>query len=118
MANLKRNMIELVKNPDEVVKGGEVELEKYWTPPFIPFKKVREAIELSQDLEKEGTSELDAMDKLATFVVDVYGEQFTKDDLFDRVHGPDAIVTMQDNLMFIAQGTQSNATRDFLNKKK
>lgn len=111
-------MIELVKNPDEVLKGGEVEIEKYWTPAFIPFKKVREALQLSQEMEKNDTSELDAVDKLADFIVDVYGNQFTKDDLFDRIHGPDAIQVMQENLVFVANGAQGESTKAFLSKKK
>ncbi|MGW8428824.1 hypothetical protein ACWGJQ_25825 [Peribacillus simplex] len=39
MANLKRNMIELVKE----VKEGEIETVKYLTPVFIPFSVVYEA---------------------------------------------------------------------------
>ncbi|SFP81055.1 hypothetical protein SAMN05421839_1952, partial [Halolactibacillus halophilus] len=31
MANLKRNMLELVKNPEGVQKGDEPEIEKVWT---------------------------------------------------------------------------------------
>ncbi len=37
MANLKRNMIELVGNPEEVLNGGEVEIQRFWTPPFLPL---------------------------------------------------------------------------------
>lgn len=118
MANLKRNMIELVKNKEEVLNGGEVELERYWTPAFIPFTKVREAIQISQEMESDDTSELEAIDKLASFIVDVYGKQFTKDELYDRIHAPDAIATMRENLEFIAGGQQSNETRTFLENKK
>jgi|SRR5699024_8989131 len=118
MANLKRNMIELVKNPEEVLKGGEPEFEKYWTPAFIPFKKVREGLQLSKEFEKDDASELEAMDKLADFTVDVYGKQFTKDYLLDHLHGPDALRTMQENLMFISQGAQNDETKAFLNNKK
>ncbi|WP_286201365.1 hypothetical protein [Bacillus sp. ISL-4] len=41
MANLKRNMIELVKE----VKEGEIVTEKYLTPVFIPFSVVYEALD-------------------------------------------------------------------------
>src|SRR5690625_1850050 len=34
MANLKRNMMELIVNPEEVAEGGEPEIKKYWTPAF------------------------------------------------------------------------------------
>ncbi|MCJ0932547.1 hypothetical protein MST22_15475 [Virgibacillus halodenitrificans] len=118
MANLKRNMIELIKNPEEVMNGGEVELQKYWTPAFIPFSKVRDAISLQTELDEGELTELDMMDKLADFIAnDIYGKQFTKDDLYNRLHAPDAIDSMQQQVMFVAQGNQSEATKNFLAKK-
>lgn len=118
MANLKRNMIELVVNPEEVVEGAEPEIKKYWTPAFIPFTKVREAMDLAAELEKaEGEEYSSLIDKLADFIVSVYGKQFTKDDLYNGIHAPDAIKTFQEQIFFIAQGQQSEATKNFLAKK-
>ncbi|MBK5445998.1 MULTISPECIES: phage tail assembly chaperone G [unclassified Peribacillus] len=48
MANLKRNMIELVKE----VKEAEIETVKYLTPEFIPFSVVYEAIDMTQEIDK------------------------------------------------------------------
>jgi|SRR5690625_970712 len=118
MANLKRNMIELVKNPEEVRKGGEVELEKYWTPAFIPFSIVRDAIGLEAELESGEMSELDMMDKLADFVAtNIYAGQFAKEDIYERLHAPDAVETLQEQVLFVARGQQSDSTKKFLERK-
>ena len=118
MAELKRNMIELVVNPQEVAEGGEPEVKKYWTPAFIPFTKVREAMELASELEKGDTDDFGkSVDKLVDFVTDVYGNQFTKDELYNGIHAPTAIETLQEQIMFIAQGQQSQSTKNFLEKK-
>lgn len=110
-------MIELVSNPQEVSEGGEPQIKKYWTPAFIPFTKVREAMELAAEMEKGEGKPAEQMDKLADFVVDVYGGQFSKDDLYDGLHAPNAIPVLQDQIMFIAQGQQSESTKDFLKKQ-
>ncbi|MCA1021792.1 phage tail assembly chaperone G [Halobacillus litoralis] len=119
MANLKRNMIELVKNVEEVQKGGEVELEKFWTPAFLPFSKVRQALQLQADMsEDEDSSELEMMEMLANFVAkEIYNDQFSVDDLYDRLHAPDALDALQSQLVFVAQGDQSEETKKFLAKK-
>ncbi|WP_100373073.1 phage tail assembly chaperone G [Bacillus sp. FJAT-45037] len=116
MAQLKRNVIELVKNVEEVQKGGAVILEKYWTPLFIPFSKVRQALQLQADMAKdEDASELEMMEMLADFVAkEIYNNQFTIDDLYDRLHAPDALEALQAQLMFVAQGDQTNATKKYL----
>ncbi|MFK3938944.1 phage tail assembly chaperone G [Alkalihalobacillus sp. NPDC078783] len=116
---LKRHMIELVKNVEEVQKGGEVVLERFWTPILIPFRKVQEALQMQVDIEKEETTELAAMDMMANFVAkDIYDNQFTVDDLYNRLHAPDALATLQAQLAFVAQGDQTNETKKFLEQMK
>lgn len=111
-------MIELVVNPQEIAEGGEPQLKKYWTPAFIPFTKVREAMELAAEMEQNDTSKTaESMDKLADFVTDVYGNQFTKDELYNGLHAPEAIPTIQQQIIFIAQGQQSDGTKRFLSEK-
>jgi hypothetical protein len=119
MAKLKRNSIELVKNVEEVINGGEAEIERFWTPPFIPFSKVRQALQMQADMEgEEEKSELDMMEMLAHFVAkEIYNNQFTVDDLYDRLHAPDALDALQSQLIFVTQGDQSSATKKFLEKK-
>src|SRR5699024_8584641 len=123
MANLKRNMIELVKNPDEANKGGEIETERFWTPVHIPLKVMYEALDLSEEMAniesgKSKNSFRDAMDLMMDFSANkAYNGQFTKDDLLERLHAPDAINTLQEQIMFIAQGETSDSTKNFLANK-
>lgn len=123
MANLKRNMIQLVKNPKEVAKGSEPEIEKFWTPPHLPLSVMYEAVDLSEKMEevesgKSKSSFKDSLDLMLDFIAQkAYGGQFTKKDLIERLHAPDAINTIQSQILFIAQGQQSDETKNFLAKK-
>lgn len=115
MANLKRNMIELVKE----VKEGEIVTENYLTPVFIPMSVVYEAIDLSEELSGGQSKEREMIDKLLDFVANkVYKGQFTKDELINGLHAPDAIQTLQEQILFIAQGQQTDATKEYLAKKR
>lgn len=118
MANLKRNMIELVKE----VKEGEIVTEKYLTPVFLPMSVVYEAIDMTQEIDKSDSkksiSEKELIDKLLDFVANkVYNKQFTKDELFNGLHAPDAIQTLQEQIIFVAQGRQTDETKKFLAEK-
>ncbi|WP_409297756.1 phage tail assembly chaperone G [Peribacillus sp. SCS-26] len=114
MANLKRNMIELVKE----VKEGEVVTEKYITPVFIPLSVVYEAIDLADGLNQEGQSEKDSMDKLLDFIANkIYKDQFTKEDLFNGIHGPNASAVLWEQLLFVTQGFQTEEAKNYLAKK-
>lgn len=115
MANLKRNMIELVKE----VKEGEIVTEKYFTPVFIPLSVVYQAIDLSAEMQSnEKTSESEMVDKLLDFVAnDIYKGQFTKEELINGLHAPEAIDTLQQQIMFITYGQQTNETKKFLAEK-
>ena len=107
-------MIELVKE----VKEGEIVTEKYLTPVFIPMSVVYEAMDLLEESEKPDATEKDSLDKFMDFTVDkVYKNQFTKEELMNGLHAPDAIRTLQDQIAFIAQGQQTDATKEFLAKK-
>ncbi|WP_026572502.1 phage tail assembly chaperone G [Bacillus sp. UNC438CL73TsuS30] len=119
MANLKRNMIELVKE----VKEGEIVTKKYLTPVFIPFSVVYEAIDMTEQIDKSdsnknASSERELIDKLMDFVANkIYKGQFTKEELFNGLHAPDAIQTLQEQIVFVAQGKQTDETKKFLAKK-
>lgn len=114
MANLKRNMIELVKE----VKEGEIVTEKYLTPVFIPLSVVYEGLDLADQLEKSNADEKEKIERLVNFIADeVYGKQFTKDDLKNGLHGPQAIETLHRQLVFATNGFQDDETKKFLAKK-
>jgi hypothetical protein len=115
MALLKRNMIELVKE----VKEGEVITEKYLTPVFIPLSTVYQAIDLTNDLENNTKmTEKELIERLIDFVAnDIYKGQFTKEELTNGLHAPDAIQNLYEQILFIARGQQSDETKKYLAKK-
>lgn len=49
-------------------------------------------------------------------VVDIYNNQFTKDDLLDRLHAPDAVEELQQQIQFIAQGQMDEERKKQLAK--
>lgn len=117
MANLKKSAIELVTGVD----GDKIETEVYYTSPFIPFAVVYEAIDLMEELEKnpEKLSEKELIDKMVSLVSErIYNNQFTKEDLKNGLHGPDAMRKLQENILFVARGEVSSDAKKLLTKKR
>lgn len=116
MSNLKRHTIELVKE----VKEGEVITETYLTPVFIPFSEVYEATDLMDDVTKNEKKKSDKqiMEEMIDFVVRIYGNQFTKEDIQKGLHGPGGNGVLFDQVLFVAQGKENNETKKFLAKKR
>ena len=122
MSNLKREKIELIKNPEAVNKGDEPEIEKVWTVPFISFGTSREAVALLNEvLGNTKLSDDDKNDKMIDFLADkAFGGKITKDDIYNRLPGPgytdqgSAQVVLEELLLFVASGQQSDSTKNFL----
>lgn len=126
MSKLKKNMITLIKNPEEVNKGGEPEFERVWTVPFISLRVAREGASLIDELyESEELTEDEKLDKMADFVASkLFGGKITKDDLLDRMPAPGmeghdtALVTIEKQILFAVNGEQTDETKNFLAEKK
>lgn len=116
MSNLKRHTIELVKE----VKEGEVITETYVTPVFIPFSEVYEATDVMEDVMKneKKKSEKEVIDLMIDFVVRIYGNQFSKEDVVKGLHGPGGNGILFDQVLFVAQGKENSETKKFLAKKR
>lgn len=122
MANLKRNSIKLFKE----LKDDEVVTQTYFSLPFLPLSVVYEACDLMgkyEELEKENkqlTSPQirEYLEEMADFIADrVYGKQFTKEELEQRLHAPDAYAALQEQIMFVAWGMQNESGKKFQAKK-
>ncbi|WP_273128952.1 phage tail assembly chaperone G [Bacillus weihaiensis] len=115
MANLKKNAIVLVKE----VKEGEIVDATYYTPAFIPMSVVYQAIDLNQEMTKiTASNEKEMINKMVDFVTnDIYKNQFTKEELENGLHAPDAIQTLQQQVIFITQGQQTDEVKKLLAKK-
>lgn len=114
MANLKRNTITLVKD----VKEGEVITETYITPTFVPLRIAYEATDVSEYISSEKLNDRERYTKMIEFVTALYKEQFTIQELTDGLHGPEAIDTLREQLLFAANGIQDEASKKFLAKKR
>lgn len=123
---LKREKIELIKNPDGVNKGDEPEIERVWTVPFISFATSREAVNLLNEvLENTEMSDDDKNDKIIDFLTEkAFGGKITKDDIYNRLPGPgytkqgNAQEVLESLLLFVASGQQTDDTKNFLAGKK
>src|SRR5699024_9575884 len=111
---------EIIENAEVIAQGEEVEVEMIWTPAFISLDVTYEAMDLMDKLEAdEEMSGKEVLDLLLDFVGNkMYNGQVTVDDLRKRLHAPDAIKTLQEQVLFIAQGQQTDATKSFLEKKR
>ncbi|MDY0396776.1 phage tail assembly chaperone G [Virgibacillus halophilus] len=126
MSKLKREKIELIKNPEGVNKGDEPEIEKVWTIPFISFGVSREAVSLVNDvLGNKELSDDDKNDRIIDFLSEkAFGGKITKDDIYNRLPGPglngnvSAQEVLEDVLYFVASGQQTDDTKNFLAGKK
>lgn len=124
--SLKREKIELIKNPEDVNNGAEPEVEKVWTVPFISFGTSREAVDLLNEVVgNTKMSDDDKNDKIIDFLTEkAFGGKITKDDIYNRLPGPgyskqgSAQEVLESILFFVATGQQTDDTKNFLAGKK
>ena len=104
----KRNFIKLIqidKKGNAVTDSeGNAKFDTYITPTQIPFRKIYDAADLMDGTSDENTSAQENIDQMLDMVVDIYNNQLSKDDLLDRLHAPDAVEELQQQIQFIAQG--------------
>lgn len=65
----------------------EQEVEKTYSRSFVPFRVLKSAVKLQELMAlKDDLSAFDenAVNNLADFVVDFYGHEFTRDELWDK----------------------------------
>ena len=116
----KRNFIKLIqidKKGNAVTDTeGNAKFDTFITPTQIPFRKIYDAANLmdgASDVEKSAQENIDEM---LDMVVDIYNHQFTKDDLLDRLHAPDAVEELQQQIQFIAEGQMDEERKKQLAK--
>lgn len=116
MANLKRNAVELVKD----VKAGELVTEVYLTPLFLSIDKLYEAMDVSEKVDGEDSkmTEKERLRLMMEFTVGLYENQFTLKDLEKGLHAPDAIDILRNQIMFAANGVQSDESKKLMAKKR
>lgn len=59
------------------------------------------------------------VDRFIDFIVhDIYKDKFTKQELIDGLHAPDAVETLQNQIRFVAQGYQTDETKSFYRRRR
>lgn len=110
---MKRNFIKLIK---EVKKDGTPVFDTYLTPTQIPFRKIYDAADFMDGASSEEATAQQNMDQMLDMVVNIYDNQFTKDDLLDGLHAPDAVEELREQISFIAQGQMDEERKKELAK--
>lgn len=67
--------------------------EKTYTTGFISARMVRRTIEVSQGVDFDNISP-EELDKLIDYIVELFGNQFTRDDVYDGLQSKDLIPTI------------------------
>ena len=101
---MKRNFIKLISNQEQVTEGKEPLFNTFVSPSFVPYRKMYEAMQILEKQETEGANELELTNVMIDFIVDLYGKQFTKEELLDGLHAPDANAEIMGHIEFFAQG--------------
>ncbi len=67
--------------------------DKAYTTGFISARMVRRTIEVSQGVDFDNISP-EELDKLIDYIVELFGNQFTRDDVYDGLQSKDLIPTI------------------------
>ena len=83
--------------------------DKTFTAGFISARMVRRTIEVSQGVNFENISP-DELDKLIDYIVELFGSQFTRDDVYDGLSSKELIPTIT-NCINEVVGQMGDATK-------
>lgn len=100
----------MAKNAPMVIHlyGEDNEIVKSFSRSFIPWKILKKAVKLSQNVDLDNLKAED-MDQIAGLVVEVFGDQFTLEELDDGADVSEMLVVIQ-NIVARANGIQLNPT--------
>lgn len=117
MTKLSRNYIQLVTNIEDVQKdNAEPIFETFITPHFIPFRLVYSSLDTLAKADDPDTPESEALNVLMDMVTEIYNGQFKREDILDRLHSPDAVTELREQVEFVAQGKMDEERKKKLDK--
>lgn len=88
--------------------------EKTYTKDMPSARQLRRALELEAQAEQENMEATAMLDEMITYVVDVFGQQFSYDDFLDNVPSDKTFETIADVIMQVTGQKKGN---DGLKKK-
>jgi len=91
------------------VKGQELETKEYLYPVFVKGILIKKAIDLGAELQENNfLVGADLFDRLTAFVTELYGKQFTTEELTEGIHVGRIIETYISILMGTLEGDPKN----------
>lgn len=114
----KKDM-ELVTGVKEVNGEQVLEYKTYPYPIFVKGSITKQAIDLGAELEGiEKNISSDVVDKMADFVVEVYGRQFERDELIDGIQAHELMPKLSSVLQFVMSGDEDKGKqKEFIQEK-
>jgi hypothetical protein len=88
--------------------------EKTYTMPKVKTRMLRKAIEINEKIDFNSIKSKD-LDGLVDFIVELYGNKFTRDDFYDGLDADKLIETLNNSINGIV-GTLENKLNSFPNK--
>jgi NMD protein affecting ribosome stability and mRNA decay len=88
--------------------------EKTYKMPKVKTRMLRKAIEINEKIDFNSIKSKD-LDGLVDFIVELYGNKFTRDDFYDGLDADKLIETLNNSINGIV-GTLENKLNSFPNK--
>lgn len=104
----KTKSLTLITKVKDKIKG-EVETKTYPFPLFVEGFFTKKAIDLGAELEEnEYVVDSELFERLTNYTVELYGKQFTADELINGIHQGQIINTFINVLFGVLQGDPKN----------
>lgn len=78
--------------------------DKTYTMPKVKSRMVRKTLEFNEKLNFNNLKTIE-LDELVDFIVELYGNQFNIDDVYDGLEANELIPTLVENIQAITQKT-------------
>lgn len=88
--------------------------KKSYFMPKVKTRMLRKAIEINENIDFNNLKTKD-LDDLVDFVVELYGDKFSRDDFYDGLDADKLIETLNNSINGIV-GTMGNKLKEFPNK--
>ncbi|WP_419761731.1 phage tail assembly chaperone G [Bacillus altitudinis] len=85
--------------------------EKTYTKDMPSARQLRRALELEAQAEQENMEATAMLDEMITYVVDVFGQQFSYDDFLDNVPSDETFQTIADVIMQVTGQKKGNGLK-------
>lgn len=91
--------------------------KKTFSPVFVSARHMRKALELRTDLDFTNLAAED-LDQVVAFICEVYGGQFTIDDVYDGMNNDELDTFIGDTLLTVIYPKLKDTKKSSNNKKK